>query len=87
MNYLFGVPLKDQLTPANVAELTSIDGSRHDFVRRQNEMILEYRLNPDRVIIRVRPVVNPVTLQTTFVLTITDLNGNPKTNLNVKFAS
>jgi hypothetical protein len=43
-NYLFGMAWEDQLSPATVAEMRTVDGSRHDFVNRQNEMILEYRV-------------------------------------------
>ena len=42
-NYHFDMPWEDQLTSATVAEMRTVDGSRHDFVSRQNEMILEYR--------------------------------------------
>ena len=42
-NYRFGMDWEDQLSRAMVAEMRTVDGSRHDFVNRQNEMILEYR--------------------------------------------
>ena len=47
-NYHFDMPWEDQLTSATVAEMRTVDGSRHDFVSRQNDMILEYRAK-DRV--------------------------------------
>jgi hypothetical protein len=47
-NYMFGVSLEDQIRPSAVAEFATIDGSRHDFVQRQNEMVLEYRAAPGR---------------------------------------
>jgi hypothetical protein len=83
-NYRFGIPLNEQMIPANVVELTSVENSRHDFVQRQNEIILEYRLNPDRLRISVRRVVNPLTTFS-YVIRITDLNGNPIQNKNIKF--
>ncbi|MDR2946106.1 MAG: inverse autotransporter beta domain-containing protein [Candidatus Adiutrix sp.] len=43
-DYLFGVDWEDQLSPATVAEMRTVDGSRHDFVNRQNDMLLEYRV-------------------------------------------
>ena len=42
-NYHFGMDLEDQLSSSTVAEMRTVGGSRHDFVNRQNEMILEYR--------------------------------------------
>ncbi|MDR1043538.1 MAG: inverse autotransporter beta domain-containing protein, partial [Candidatus Adiutrix sp.] len=39
-NYHFGMDWEDQLSPALVTEMRTVDGSRHDFVNRQNEMIL-----------------------------------------------
>jgi adhesin/invasin len=80
LNYMFGVPIADQLRPAAVAELTTIDGSRHDFVQRQNEIILEYRATPGRYRILVRKGAN----SNTFVLTILDGFGNIVTGLPVR---
>ena len=81
INYMFGVPLQDQLRPSAVAELATIDGSRHDFVQRQNEIILEYRAIPGRyrVLLRKNPVTNAI------VMTILDGFGNVMPNLPVKF--
>ncbi|MDL2259777.1 inverse autotransporter beta domain-containing protein [Deltaproteobacteria bacterium OttesenSCG-928-K17] len=42
-NYNFGMDWEDQLSSNTVTEMRTVDGSRHDFVNRQNEMILEYR--------------------------------------------
>ncbi|EPO2590115.1 intimin-like inverse autotransporter SinH [Escherichia albertii] len=43
LNYQFGTPLKDQLDPENVKIAHSLMGSRHDFVERNNFIVLEYR--------------------------------------------
>lgn len=42
-NYQFGVPLKDQLNSDNVAAAHTLMGSRHDFVERNNFIVLEYK--------------------------------------------
>jgi hypothetical protein len=41
--YHFGIPLEDQLKHSKVAELRTVSGSRHEFVDRENKIILEYR--------------------------------------------
>lgn len=43
VNYQFGVPLKDQLNSDNVNVAHSLMGSRHDFVERNNFIVLEYK--------------------------------------------
>ena len=43
LNYQFGTPLKAQLDPDNVKIQHSLEGSRHDFVDRNNFIVLEYR--------------------------------------------
>jgi hypothetical protein len=68
INYLFGVPLADQLRPDAVADLTTMDGSRHDFVSRQNEIILQYRATPGRYRVFTRKGQG----KNVFVLTIFD---------------
>jgi adhesin/invasin len=73
LNYYFGVPLREQLAASNVAELTSLENSRHDFVNRQNEMLLEYRATPGRYIIRVTQGPKP----NIFIFTVTDYFGQP----------
>jgi hypothetical protein len=83
LNYFFGVPLKEQLVPANVAEFRSIDGSRHDFVNRQNDMILEYRATPGRYLIKV--LKDPRT--NVFNVYVTDFFGKPIRGLNVRVRS
>ena len=41
--YHFGMPWDEQVSHAKVAELRSVSGSRHEFVERENRIILEYR--------------------------------------------
>ena len=41
--YHFGMPWDEQVSHAKVAELRSVSGSRHEFVDRENRIILEYR--------------------------------------------
>ncbi|AKE59753.1 intimin-like inverse autotransporter SinH [Citrobacter farmeri] len=43
LNYQFGTPLKAQLDPDNVKVQRTLEGSRHDFVDRNNFIVLEYR--------------------------------------------
>nr|WP_036023044.1 intimin-like inverse autotransporter SinH [Leminorella grimontii] len=43
LTYQFGVPLNDQLNPDKVKSQRSLKGSRHDFVDRNNFIVLEYR--------------------------------------------
>ncbi|HAH0864890.1 TPA: intimin-like inverse autotransporter protein SinH [Escherichia coli] len=43
INYQFGVPLKDQLNSDNVKVAHLLMGSRHDFVERNNFIVLEYK--------------------------------------------
>lgn len=43
LNYQFGIPLKDQMNAENVKASHSLKGSRHDFVERNNFIVLEYR--------------------------------------------
>ena len=42
-NYHFGMSLEEQTSPTKVAELRTVGGSRHEFVDRENKIILEYR--------------------------------------------
>jgi hypothetical protein len=41
--YHFGMPAKDQVRHSRVAELRTVSGARHEFVDRENRIILEYR--------------------------------------------
>lgn len=41
--YHFQMPWEDQIAPAKVAELRTVSGSRHEFVDRENRIILEYK--------------------------------------------
>jgi len=42
-NYEFGSPAEDQVKHSKVAERRTVSGSRHEFVDRENRIILEYR--------------------------------------------
>jgi hypothetical protein len=41
--YRFGMPLEEQLRHSQVAELRTVAAARHEFVDRENRIILEYR--------------------------------------------
>jgi len=41
--YHFGMPWEDQTSHSKVAELRTVGGSRHEFVDRENRIILEYK--------------------------------------------
>ncbi|MDR2055485.1 MAG: inverse autotransporter beta domain-containing protein, partial [Desulfovibrio sp.] len=45
--YRFGMDEREQASHAKVAELRTVSGSRHDFVDRENKIILEYRAKRD----------------------------------------
>ena len=53
--YRFGVPLSQQLDPANLGNLRSFMGGRYELVDRNNNIVLKYKRNPD-----ARPVDNKV---------------------------
>ncbi|MHC5306571.1 inverse autotransporter beta domain-containing protein [Bartonella sp. LJL80] len=46
MTYRFGIPWKEQFSADNVNKLRTVHGSRHEFVDRENKIILEYRDKP-----------------------------------------
>ena len=41
--YNFGMDAESQFKPSRVAEMRTVHGARHDFVDRENKIILEYR--------------------------------------------
>lgn len=43
LTYLFGMPWDQQTSHDKVAELRTVQGSRHEFVDRENRIILEYK--------------------------------------------
>ena len=45
--YHFGLPWEEQVSPAKVQELRTVANSRHDFVDRENRIILEYKAKDD----------------------------------------
>lgn len=42
-NYLFGVPWQEQISTERVDELRTLDGSKLEFVDRNNNMVMQYR--------------------------------------------
>ena len=65
----FDMPWEEQTSHAKVAELRTVSGSRHEFVDRENRIILEYRAkNAGRI-----EYLGPVSGQTNaFLLRVTD---------------
>ncbi|WP_323865440.1 inverse autotransporter beta domain-containing protein [Xenorhabdus cabanillasii] len=48
LNYRFGVPFSAQLSPDNVAPMRTLAGSRYDLVERNNNIVLDHRVqSPD----------------------------------------
>ena len=43
LTYHFNMPWEEQISHAKVAELRTVSGSRHEFVDRENRIILEYK--------------------------------------------
>ncbi|MDR3629512.1 MAG: inverse autotransporter beta domain-containing protein [Desulfocapsaceae bacterium] len=43
LTYYFQMPWEEQIRHSKVAELRTVDGSRHEFVDRENRIILEYQ--------------------------------------------
>ncbi|OKP03456.1 inverse autotransporter beta domain-containing protein [Xenorhabdus eapokensis] len=43
LNYRFGIPIGDQFSPASVASMRTLAGSRYDLVERNNHIVLDYR--------------------------------------------
>ena len=43
LTYHFGMSAEEQFKPSRVAEMRTVHGSRHDFVDRENKIILEYQ--------------------------------------------
>jgi hypothetical protein len=83
-NYHFGVPIEEQLTASKVNELRSIENSRHDFVNRQNEMLLEYRAKPGTYIVNITSL-GIVGGKMLFRVNITDYFGEPVKGEKVRF--
>lgn len=46
--YAIGTPFRDQLDGSQVAAMRRLDGSRHDLVERNNEIVLDYRKHDDQ---------------------------------------
>ncbi|MQL47465.1 adhesin [Photorhabdus khanii] len=56
VNYRFGTPLSEQLSPENVSSLRSLAGSRYDLVERNNNIVLNY-LKKQKHIRLVAPIL------------------------------
>lgn len=78
-NYRFGLGWEEQLTPAAVAEMRTVDGSRHDFINRQNEMILQYRDKEPAYRLTADPISLIVNKAASVTFTLTK-NGKPMKN-------
>ncbi|MDC9594330.1 inverse autotransporter beta domain-containing protein [Xenorhabdus sp. IM139775] len=46
LNYRFGIPFADQISPASVASMRTLVGSRYDIVERNNNIVLDYKKKP-----------------------------------------
>ncbi|MBD1226714.1 inverse autotransporter beta domain-containing protein [Xenorhabdus griffiniae] len=46
LNYHFGIPFADQISPSHVAAMRTLMGSRYDLVTRNNNIVLDYRKKP-----------------------------------------
>ncbi|MBC8949005.1 putative invasin [Xenorhabdus sp. TS4] len=46
LNYRFGMPFADQISPNSVAAMRTLTGSRYDIVQRNNHIVLDYKKKP-----------------------------------------
>ncbi|WP_338883618.1 inverse autotransporter beta domain-containing protein [Xenorhabdus sp. TH1] len=46
LNYRFGIPFADQISPNSVAAMRTLMGSRYDIVQRNNHIVLDYKKKP-----------------------------------------
>lgn len=70
----FGMPWEEQTSHAKVAELRTVSGSRHEFVDRENRIILEYRAKNSGRIEYLGPVPGRANA---FAFRVTDGFGGP----------
>ncbi|WP_340607879.1 inverse autotransporter beta domain-containing protein [Xenorhabdus bharatensis] len=56
LNYKFGIPLSTQLSPANVASMRTLIGSRHDLVERNNYIILDHKKREKDELYKLDPI-------------------------------
>lgn len=82
--YRFGVPLQEQLRSSVSSGTGSVSSARHEFVDRENRIILEYRLKNAGAITYLGPVPGKVN---TFAFSIADGFGNPWSQKNVSVAA
>ncbi|WP_167383234.1 inverse autotransporter beta domain-containing protein [Xenorhabdus ishibashii] len=47
LNYRFGMPFENQISPSSVADIRTLSGSRYDLVERNNNIVLDYKKKPE----------------------------------------
>ncbi|WP_053460713.1 inverse autotransporter beta-barrel domain-containing protein [Xenorhabdus sp. GDc328] len=47
LNYRFGIPFGDQISPRSVAAIRTLAGSRYELVERNNHIVLDYKKKPE----------------------------------------
>ncbi|PHM75259.1 inverse autotransporter beta domain-containing protein [Xenorhabdus kozodoii] len=57
LNFKFGIPFSTQFSPANVASMRTLAGSRYDLVERNNHIILDHLKREREILIALEPIV------------------------------
>ncbi|MEQ1976053.1 inverse autotransporter beta domain-containing protein [Xenorhabdus sp. SGI240] len=57
LNYKFGIPLNTQLSPANVALMRTLAGSRYDFVGRNNDIVMAHQKREKDELFTLGPII------------------------------
>ncbi|WP_338884125.1 inverse autotransporter beta domain-containing protein [Xenorhabdus sp. TH1] len=57
LNYKFGIPLGTQLSPANVASMRTLAGSRYDFVERNNDIVMDHQKREKDELLELGPII------------------------------
>ncbi|WP_074022689.1 inverse autotransporter beta domain-containing protein [Xenorhabdus eapokensis] len=47
LNYRFGMPFENQISPSSVDDVRTLSGSRYDLVERNNHIVLDYKKKPE----------------------------------------
>ncbi|WP_053067891.1 inverse autotransporter beta domain-containing protein [Xenorhabdus khoisanae] len=55
--YRFGVPFTTQFSPANVASMRTLAGSRYDLAERNNHIVLDHLKREQEILIALEPIV------------------------------
>jgi hypothetical protein len=71
----FDLPWAKQISPAKVSEMRTVSGSRHEFVDRENRIVLEYR---DR---HAQYTINPISVSKT----VNDNGGGGPTSFDIQY--